>query len=202
MKRPDIAVRPLNSLGGRCAARRQECRQFADIGLIGTGEIAVTARRTTPARPPLTRLADFAFFGGCHRLGGGSLGHFDNRLFAGNDDRLLLDFAFRTETFAIAIAAVATILSRLALAIGALFAILLLARLFALALLIAFGLHIVLLRRGLGRSEARIHIGHVVVEIIIMTIPLAILSLLRAGDDAEIMLGMLEIVLGHDQVAR
>ena len=74
---------------------------------------------------------------------------------------------------------------------------------FAFALLLAFGLrHILLLLRRLGRCEARIHIGHIIIEIVVLAFrTLAVLGLLGAGDDAEIVLGVLEIILRHHRIA-
>jgi hypothetical protein len=187
--------------GGRTACS-EECRQFADIGLIRPGEVIATCR-TPAARTALTRLAGFAL--GLDRLLIAGLDRFHDgwlcRL-AGN--HRLLAFTFGAEPIAIALAVAARLALAILLAILArwtLFA-LLLARLFTLALLlIAILLHILLLRLGLGRREARVHLGHIVIVIVIPIRTLAILGLLGAGDDAEIVLGMLEIVLRHHRIA-
>jgi len=188
--------------GGVGRTGRKEGRQFADIGLLGGGEV-IAICRAAAARAALARLAhfalslcrllDIAFNGrGSHRLGG---------LLAGSGGSLL-DFAFRPEAIAIAL----TVAARLAFAILAILALALLALLaglVALALFLALGLHILLLRRGLRRREPRVHLGHVVIVIVIVLAfrPLAALGLLGARNDAEIVLGMLEIILRHHRIA-
>ena len=55
----------------------------------------------------------------------------------------------------------------------------------------------------LRRGEPRVQLGHVIVEIIIvlaLAFTLAVHGLLGRGDDAEIVLGMLEIVLRHHRI--
>jgi hypothetical protein len=187
--------------GGVGRAGRKEGRQFADIGLLGGGEV-IAICRAAAARAALARLADFAL-SLCrlldiafHGLGSHGLG-----LFVGSG-RSLLDFAFRPETIAIAL----TVAARRAFAILAILALALLAllaRLVALTLFLTLGLHILLLRLGLWRREAGVHLRHIVIKIgiILPFRPLPALGLLGAGDDTEIVFGMLEIILRHYRIA-
>ena len=213
----EVATNPANKKAGHCcpafsillgggrSACREEGGQFADIGLIGPGQVVAT-RRTAAARTALAWLAGLAFgFHGLLASGLDGLGSGRLRLL-GSDG--LLALAFGTET--VTARTIAAFAARLALAIlvvlarWALFA-LALARLFAFTLrLVAILLHILLLGLRLRRREARVHLGHIVIIIgIIRPIrPLAVLGLLGAGDDAEIVLGVLEIVLRHHRIAR
>src|SRR5690606_22917450 len=76
-----------------------------------------------------------------------------------------------------------------------------LSRLLAALLLLLEGL------ARLGRSEPVVDRGEIVVEIVLFGLELVatelgLLRLLGRRDDAEIMLGVLQVILGHDAVAR
>jgi hypothetical protein len=203
-KRPDIAARPFQFLyrlfcgvGGACS---EECRQLADIGLLGTGQIgpAIATRRTAAARTAFTRLAGLAFSTcGLDRRG----------FFAGHGRLAGSNLAFGALGARLALATFAALMALLAFTFGALAArallALLLARLLTLGLIIALGLHILLLRLRLWRREAGVHLRHIIIKVgIILPVgALAALRLLGAGDDAEIVLGMLEIILRHHRIA-
>ena len=97
-------------------------------------------------------------------------------------------------------AGTAAIGARRAFTLGALLARL---TLLAITLLIAILLRLRLRRRlRLWRGKARVHLGHVVIEIAIIAVGAhPALGLLGARNNAEIMLGVLEIVLRHHRVA-
>jgi len=187
--------------GGVAGAGRKECRQLADLGLFGPGDIIAT-RRTPAARTALAWLAGFAL--GLNRLLGIGLGGFGSHRFGllGGSGRNLLGFAFGPEAIPAALAISArlafTILPVLALALLAL-----LAWLLAFALFLAFASNVLLLRLGLRGREAGVHLRHIVIVIgiILAFRPLATLRLLGARDDAEIVFGVLEVILRHHRIA-
>jgi hypothetical protein len=203
----------LNLFCGVGRAARQERWQLAHIGLVCAREVAtITTGRAAATRTPLAWLAGFAFAGLRRLLNNRRFATLDGcRLLEGNRRCCrhgLLDFTFGAEALAIpiAITAVAPALALAILAFGtrlALLPIVLLARLLAaFGTLFGFNRLVALLRLGLRRRKARVHLGHIVVEIgIVLPIrALAIHRLLRRRHDAEIVLGMLEVVLGHHRV--
>lgn len=193
----------------RCVggAAGEEGRQGADIAF--SCGLAFASCRTAAAGAALARLLGLALgfrfnrcgrrcsLGSFRRLGGGSR--------FGNGSHWLLHFAFGAEAFAAGtLATVAALRAVTILAGRALFALWLLRSLFAFGTFFPFALR--KLRLGLlrlWRGEAGVHVRHIVVEIVVL-LPigaLAVLRLLGARDDAEIMFGVLEIVLRHHRVA-
>ena len=199
-------------LGSVAGATREEGRQTTNIGLIRIGLIDAffTSCRTAATRATFARLAgDFAL--ARHFSGDGNFRLAFARLLGGNrlgrnSDiglGLLLLWTLTLGAFtALPVAALVPIIAIVSLAAFSLLLGLALLGGFALALLVAFTLLGLLLRR-LGRSKARVHIGHIIVEIIIrrLAVTLAILGSLCGRDNAEIMFGVLEIVLCHHRVA-
>ncbi len=213
---------------GVWCAGGEESRQSTNIPFaLGAFGWSFAGCRAAAARAAFARFASFAFDSLDRLLGSGLRGGWLRRrslnrcrrlcacssrsrlglLLGWNKRARLLNFAFRAETLA-ARATVAPVPARLALTILPFAwrtALTLLAWLlpFAFGLLFAFSRHILLLRLLLlGRGEARVHLGHIIVEIVVL-LPFgshAVLRLLGAGNDAEIMFGMLQIVFCHHRV--
>ena len=216
--------------GGVWSAGGEERWQAANVlcFAIGTLGAGFSSGGAAAAGAAFAWLAGFAFGGfdglfgrrlGGHFSGcrcGWSRGRIGRWLCCGGSGRRgllgynrasLLHFAFGAEALA-AIAAITTFLARLAfaiLALGAWRALLALLAILpvAFALLFAFGGHILLLWLRLGRGEARVHLGHIIIVIVVLLPlgPLAALRLLGARNDAEIMLGVLQVIFCHDRIA-
>ncbi|MGK2227479.1 MAG: hypothetical protein ACI9GK_001296 [Devosia sp.] len=182
--------------GGCTRACCEKRWQFTNFWLLGTGGIgaSVTTGRPTPTGPTLTRLAGLACISGgvcgrCSFVGHCGLLVAGRFAFIGySNGRTLTIRPFPIGTLTAALIARRTLFALLS------------ALLAALVLLVT----LILLRRllRLGRREARVHLGHIIIEIAIVLAlgPHATLGLLGARNDTEIMLGMLEIILRHHRV--
>lgn len=202
-------------LGSVAGATREESRQTAHIWLIGLGQIGPTfaSRWTAAAWTTLAWLARFAFNGSFGRSGSDVALRLDTSLarhgrhgIGGIDLWLLLLWTLAQRTFTtLALTAFVPIIAIVPVTALGTFGLLLrlsLVSAVALPLLVAFTL-LALLLHWLGRSKARVHIWHIIVEIIIrrLAITLPALSGLRGSDDAEVVLGVLKIILCHHRVA-